>query len=94
VRAIAAHPSRQARVLRARRALDRREIARNLSDTRGDRDNPVRFLVHDRDKRFGPTFDEVFRRPLDLTNETSRGREKPAEWPEIGLESRKGTSSF
>ena len=28
---------------------------------REDRDTPIRFLVHDRDKRFGPTFDEVFR---------------------------------
>ncbi len=37
------------------------QIARNLTDAREDRDTPVRFLVHDRDKRFGPTFDEVFR---------------------------------
>jgi transposase InsO family protein len=37
------------------------QIARNLTDAREDRDTPIRFLVHDRDKRFGPTFDEVFR---------------------------------
>jgi transposase InsO family protein len=37
------------------------QIARNLTDAREDRDTPVRFLVHDRDKRFGATFDEVFR---------------------------------
>jgi transposase InsO family protein len=36
-------------------------IARNLTDTREDRDTSIRFLVHDRDKRFGPTFDEVIR---------------------------------
>ena len=37
------------------------QIARNLSETREDRAEPIRFLVHDRDKRFGATFDEVFK---------------------------------
>ena len=37
------------------------QIVRNLSQAREDRSEPVRFLVHDRDKRFGATFDEVFR---------------------------------
>ncbi len=37
------------------------QIARNLSQAREDRSEPVRFLVHDRDKRFGVTFDEVFK---------------------------------
>jgi transposase InsO family protein len=37
------------------------QIARNLSEAREDRDLPVRFLVHDRDKRFGAPFDEVFK---------------------------------
>ncbi|MGH9917986.1 MAG: integrase core domain-containing protein, partial [Nitrososphaerales archaeon] len=37
------------------------QIARNLTEARESRDAPVRFLVHDRDHRFGPVFDEVFR---------------------------------
>jgi putative transposase len=37
------------------------QIARNLSDARENRDQPIRFLVHDRDNRFSPVFDEVFR---------------------------------
>jgi transposase InsO family protein len=37
------------------------QIARNLSAAREDRKEPIRFLVHDRDKRFGATFDEVFK---------------------------------
>jgi hypothetical protein len=37
------------------------QIARNLSGAREDRSEPVRFLVHDRDKRFGACFDEVFK---------------------------------
>jgi len=37
------------------------QIARNLSEARESRDIPVKFLVHDRDKRFGATFDEVFK---------------------------------
>jgi transposase InsO family protein len=37
------------------------QIARNLSDAREDRKEPIRFLVHDRDKRFGAPFDEVFK---------------------------------
>lgn len=37
------------------------QIARNLSEAREDRTQPVRFLVHDRDKRFGSPFDEVFK---------------------------------
>ena len=37
------------------------KIARNLSQAREDRSEPIRFLVHDRDKRFGATFDEVFK---------------------------------
>ena len=37
------------------------QIARNLSQAREDRAEPIRFLVHDRDKRFGASFDEVFK---------------------------------
>ena len=37
------------------------QIARNLSEAREDRSEPIRFLVHDRDKRFGATFDEIFK---------------------------------
>jgi len=37
------------------------QIARNLSEAREARDTPIKFLVHDRDKRFGATFDEVFK---------------------------------
>jgi transposase InsO family protein len=37
------------------------QIARNLSEAREDRAEPIRFLVPDRDKRFGATFDEVFK---------------------------------
>jgi putative transposase len=37
------------------------QIVRNLSEAREDRSEPIHFLVHDRDKRFGATFDEVFR---------------------------------
>jgi len=37
------------------------QIARNLSEAREDHDEPIRYLVHDRDKRFCPVFDEVFR---------------------------------
>jgi transposase InsO family protein len=37
------------------------QIARNLSEARQDRSEPIRFLVHDRDKRFGAPFDEVFK---------------------------------
>jgi putative transposase len=37
------------------------QIARNLSEERESRDIPIRFFVHDRDKRFGATFDEVFK---------------------------------
>jgi putative transposase len=37
------------------------QIARNLSEAREDRSEPIRFLVHDRDGRFGATFGEVFK---------------------------------
>ncbi len=37
------------------------QIARNLSEAREDRSEPIRFLVYDRDKRFAATFDEVFK---------------------------------
>src|ERR1019366_6264881 len=37
------------------------QIARNLSEAREARTEPVRFVVHDREKRFAPSFDEVFR---------------------------------
>ena len=37
------------------------QIARNLSEAREARTEPLRFIVHDRDKRFDPSFDEVFR---------------------------------
>jgi putative transposase len=37
------------------------QIALNLSEAREDRSEPIRFLVHDRDKRFGASFDEVFK---------------------------------
>ncbi|MGH9121034.1 MAG: integrase, partial [Acidimicrobiales bacterium] len=37
------------------------QIARNLSEAREDRTEPIRFLVHDRDKRFGSPVDEVFK---------------------------------
>ncbi|MGO8860242.1 MAG: integrase core domain-containing protein [Acidimicrobiales bacterium] len=37
------------------------QIARNLSEVRERRDQPIRYLVQDRDKRFSPSFDEVFR---------------------------------
>jgi len=37
------------------------QIARNLSEAREARTEPVRFIVHDRDKLFGPSFDEVFK---------------------------------
>jgi Integrase core domain len=36
------------------------QIARNLSQAQEDRSEPIRFLVHDRDKRFAAPFDEVF----------------------------------
>ena len=37
------------------------QIARNLSKARENQSEPIRFLVHDRDKRFAAHFDEVFR---------------------------------
>jgi transposase InsO family protein len=37
------------------------QIARNLTEAREGHDGPIRYLVHDRDKRFCPIFDEVFR---------------------------------
>jgi len=37
------------------------QIARNLSEARESRSTPLRFLVHDRDHRFGEIFDEVFK---------------------------------
>ena len=37
------------------------QSARNLSEAREDRAEPIRFLVHDHDKRFGAPFDEVFK---------------------------------
>jgi hypothetical protein len=37
------------------------QIARNLSEERESRSTPLRFLVHDRDHRFGEIFDEVFK---------------------------------
>ena len=37
------------------------QIARNLSEARESRSTPLRFLVHDRDKRFGAMFDDVFK---------------------------------
>jgi hypothetical protein len=37
------------------------QIARNLSEARESRSTPLRFLVHNRDKRFGAMFDEVFK---------------------------------
>jgi transposase InsO family protein len=37
------------------------QIARNLSEARESRVNRIKYLVHDRDKRFCAVFDEVFR---------------------------------
>jgi putative transposase len=37
------------------------QIARNLSEARESRSTPLRFLVHNRDHRFGEPFDEVFK---------------------------------
>ena len=37
------------------------QLARNLTDARQARPEPIRFLVHDRDRRFGAVFDEVFK---------------------------------
>jgi putative transposase len=37
------------------------QIARNLSEARESRSTRLRFLVHDRDPRFGEPFDEVFK---------------------------------
>jgi putative transposase len=37
------------------------QIARNLSEARENRANQIKYLVHDRDKRFCAVFDEVFR---------------------------------
>ena len=37
------------------------QIARNLTEAREGRDGPIHYLVYDRDKRFCPVFDEVFR---------------------------------
>jgi transposase InsO family protein len=37
------------------------QIARNLSEAREGRTELVRFVVHDHDHRFGPSFDEVFK---------------------------------
>jgi len=37
------------------------QIARNRSEAREGHTEPVRFIVHDRDHRFGPSFDEVFK---------------------------------
>ena len=37
------------------------QIARNLSEARENRVNRIKYLVHDRDKRFCAVFDEVFR---------------------------------
>jgi putative transposase len=37
------------------------QIARNLSEDRESRSTPLRSLVHDRDKKFGAMFDEVFK---------------------------------
>src|ERR1700722_7965142 len=37
------------------------QIARNLSEARESRSTRLRFLVHDRDPRFGEPFDEVLK---------------------------------
>jgi hypothetical protein len=37
------------------------QIARNLSEARQSHSTPLRFLVHDRDHRFGEMFDEEFK---------------------------------
>jgi hypothetical protein len=37
------------------------QIARNLTEARQGRDEPIHYLIHDRDKRFCPVFEEVFR---------------------------------
>jgi putative transposase len=37
------------------------QIARNLTDARERRVELIRHLVHDRDTRFSPVFDKVFR---------------------------------
>jgi transposase InsO family protein len=37
------------------------QIARNLSEARENKVNQIKYLVHDRDKRFCAVFDEVFR---------------------------------
>jgi putative transposase len=37
------------------------QIARNLSEAREARTDPVRFIVHDGDHRVSPSFDEVFK---------------------------------
>ncbi len=37
------------------------QFARNLSEAREGRLEPIRFLVHDRDKRFAALFHEVFK---------------------------------
>jgi putative transposase len=37
------------------------QITRNLTEARENRIDPVKYLVHDRDKRFCAVYDEVFR---------------------------------
>jgi transposase InsO family protein len=45
----------------AANAVSCAQIAWNLTEAREGRQDPIDYLVHDRDKRFCPVFDEVFR---------------------------------
>jgi hypothetical protein len=65
------------------------QIARSLSGVREDRSEPVRFLVHDRDKRFGACFDEVFKARLHRN-----GHESSPSWKKVRLRRRCTTSEW
>jgi hypothetical protein len=60
------------------------QIARNLSEAREHRSEPIRFLVHDRDKRFGATFDEVFKLRASRSSECPGEPPRPTPMPNGG----------
>ena len=57
------------------------QIARNLTEVREGRDEPIRYLVHDRDKRFCPVFDEVFRAEGSRSCALRGGHRRPTPMP-------------
>jgi putative transposase len=67
--------------------------ARNLLMTLDDRQQSIRFLIHDRDRKFSPSFDEVFRSETITVIQTPCRRRTRTRTPSAGYARYAATAS-